>query len=664
MLTTTRGRRFSWRGRALAAVLVALPVFGIAAGPTWADDPAKPAVPVEAKAKKQGKANKKQAKAQAKLEAAAAETTPEQAEKAREAFSALRDLQAALDKADKAGPKPAAASSLPARPARVVTPPTLDAAGLDELVAKSMTGGKPSTIPVIGDEEFVRRVYLDVTGKIPTLDQIRSFLTNKDKAKRAKLVEALLESPEFSSNLARYWRDVVFYRAPNPNPAQVGYPMYEAWLAEQFAKKRAWDEIASEIITATGPYDENGASAFGLAQMAQPVEMAGEVSRVFMGVQIQCAQCHDHPNAPWKRDQFHEFAAFFAGINSRRRPKGDGPQVFELVSRPGIPRYTKPDLKDPTKSTPVEPKFFLGDAKPVGHKLSSKDRRAIAASYVVGQDNPWFARSFVNRTWTALVGEGFYNPVDDMGPGREATSSEVLETVADQWQKGGYDIRWLYRVVLTSKTYQRESRSTNSSAGRTPFASNCPSRLRGDQIYDALATALDLPLDSLNGRFIREGAVGKGKGAGKAAAPASEIEKMIAKRLEGQPKIVQQAVMANVALRANPRFRFNTLFGIDPSTPSDEVLGTIPQALFLMNSPLVNRGVTAANNTMLGELLKSTPDNRAVLDTLYHKVLARRPTPKEVAVCGRYVEATGDRKEAFEDILWGLINSTEFISRR
>ena len=639
---TIRELRNSWRRRALAAVLVAAPVLGIGltTGPSWAGD-GEPAL---------------------KKAETGADAGIDQAGKSREALAALKDFQKAIDATDKPDAKALVAKSAP-RPVKTITAPTFSSTRLDELVGKSVAGTKTATSPMTTDEEFVRRIYLDVTGKIPTIDQTRAFLTSRDKAKRAKLIDGLLAGPEFSANWARYWRDVVYYRASNPNPAQVGYPMFESWLTEQFAANRPWDDISRDIITASGPFDTNGASAFGLAQMAQPVEIAGEVSRVFMGVQIQCAQCHDHPNAPWKRDQFHEFAAFFAGVRQRREPKADGPAVFALVSQPGIPRYTKPDLKDPTKNIPVSPKFFLADAKPVPERLTSAARRDLAASYIVSQDNPWFAKSYVNRVWASLIGEGFYNPVDDIGPGRDANSVEILDELAEQWQKGGYDIRWLYRVVLNSKTYQRESRSTNSAAGRTPFASNCPSRLRGDQIYDALATALDLPLDNLNGRMIRDGAAGKGKNAKAGVSPA-QVEKAISKKLEGQPKVVQQVVKANVALRINPRFRFNSLFGVDPSTPPDEVLGTIPQALFLMNSPVVNRGVTAANGTMLGELLRSTPDNLAVLETLYYKVLARRPSSKEISICGNYVERLGNRKEAFEDILWSLVNSTEFISRR
>lgn len=176
------------------------------------------------------------------------------------------------------------------------------------------------------------------------------------------------------------------------------------------------------------------------------------------------------------------------------------------------------------------------------------------------------------------------------------------------------------------------------------MAANCPSRLRADQIFDALAQALDLPMD------------GQGPLAGRVGALAKK----------GMAKAIQESVgkTKGMARGGGPRGGFNQIFGVDPSMPNDDVLGTIPQALFLMNSPIVNGGVAARPNGVLGQILASTQDNRAALNALYLRVLAREPTNKEVATCGRYVETVGNRREAFEDIFWTLINSTEFITRR
>jgi hypothetical protein len=328
------------------------------------------------------------------------------------------------------------------------------------------------------------------------------------------------------------------------------------------------------------------------------------------------------------------------------------PPVFEVVAQ-GRPNYTMPDLKDPHKQIPVAPKFFLASAADhVPPRLNAQARRELAASYITGQDNPWFARAFVNRIWYVLMGDAFYNPVDDLGPNRTANAPEVINSLAEQWQKGGYDIKWLFRTILNTHAYQRESRSTNTAAGRTPFAANCPSRLRADQILDSLVQALDLSLN--NPHRGGGGGPANKKGQGKAAAKKAILA-------AGLPKAAGKGQGGGAG---NPRAAFNTLFGMDPSTPNDDVLGTIPQALFLMNSPLLSRAIRGNGDTMLGELLASTADDRAVLDALYLRVLARRPNAKEVQVCSRYMEAVGDRHEVFEDILWSLVNSTEFVSRR
>jgi hypothetical protein len=569
---------------------------------------------------------------------------------AREAMEALRELNAAVQRDSKAGEKSSAAA-LPALPKKKVVPPTLTPAELDALVEKSLESSKAPLVSITSDVEFVRRIYLDVTGKLPTPEQTRAFVTTREKDKRPKLIEHLLNSPEYATNWARYWRDVIKYHATNQNANQVGYNELDTWLAKQLSKNRPWDEISRDLITGTGRNDENGAVAFALSHEVQAVEMAGEVSRIFLGVQIQCAQCHDHPNDSWKRQQFHEFAAFFAGAQRRRANPKENPAVFEVRDQPRA-RYTMPDLKDPTKQIPIAPKFFLtSDAKPLPMSLTPAERHALAADYVTNQDNPWFAKAYVNRIWYTLLGDSFYSPVDDMGPQRTAKAPEVLEALATQWQKGGYDVRWLFRTILNSKTYQREVRSTFSPSGRTPFASNAPSRLRADQILDSLAQALNLPLDGRPGG-PGPGMTKKGGALAKKNSIAADLKGATAKKAAGMGR------------NFGPRNLFNGLFGVDPSIPSDDILGTIPQALFLMNGPQVNRAVEARPNTVLGEILSATPDNRQALNALYLRVFAREPTAKEVQTCGRYIETVGNRREAFEDILWSLINSTEFITRR
>jgi hypothetical protein len=579
--------------------------------------------------------------------------TRDEATMAREVFRAVQQLRAAVE-AEKQENGTAAPTPLPRRPERTVVPPTLTSADLDRMLADYLRKTNPriEPSPLTSDVEFVRRVYLDLAGVPPSPGQVAAFVGDRTRDKRARLIDALLQSPECARNWARYWRDVIRFHATNENLLQIRYDLLESWLADRFAQNTRWDEIARDLITATGRVDENGAVSFALAHEAKPVELAGEVSRIFLGVQIQCAQCHDHKTDSWKREQFHEFAAFFSGAKAHpvvRGMPGKLP-VFEVATQARA-RYAMPDLHDPKKQIPVAPAFFLAPSKDESRlpmNLDAAQRRALGASYITGQDNPWFARAFVNRMWYVLMGDPFYDAVDDLGPERTPKAKELIETLADQWQKGGYDIRWLFRTIANTQGYQRRVRSTANPAGKTAFAAVCPGRLRSDQIVEALVEALGLPTDLTAVPTSAGGPKGKkaANDLGLAGAP-------------GPAKGVAKAVRLG-----GPRLLLNSLFGVDPSLPNDEVLGTIPQALFLMNGPMIHNRTQARPGTVLGEILATAPDDRTALNALYLRVLSRQPNADEVRTCKAYLSRVGNRVEAFEDFYWALLNTTEFLSRR
>jgi hypothetical protein len=571
---------------------------------------------------------------------------------------------------------------LPERPTRTVTPPTLTTAELDRLIKQFLTATAPKVEPatLTTDVEFVRRIYFDVIGHPPTPAQVDSFVRDRSKDKRARLIDALLTTPEYARNWANYWREVISFHATNENLNRVRFDAFEDWLAKRLQANTPWDTIVAGMITAMGRNDENGAVALSLAHEARPVELAGEVSRIFMGVQIQCAQCHDHKTDAWKRRQFHEFAAFFQGVQAKQIEKAapGQPPVFGVIEK-GARRYTMPELDNPAKQIPIAPRFFLASSKsrpapalPEG--LAVAERRAMAASYVTGQDNPWFAKAYINRVWYVLMGEAFYEPIDDIGPEREPRALEVLGPLAEQWQKGGYDVRWLFRTILNTDAYQRRVRSTANAAGKTPFASSCASRLRADQVFDALVQALAIPLDSSGNlaAAAKNNGAGRGprKGDGGAKGQSPVAEKLLTKK--GAAKAAEAAGLASQvgkkaggAMRAGgPRVPFDRLFGVDPSVANEDVVGTIPQALFLMNGPIVTNRTQARPGMVLGEILSTAPNPRAALGALYLRVLSRGPTKEEVEICNRHMGTVANLNEAFEDIYWGLINSTEFLTRR
>jgi hypothetical protein len=489
------------------------------------------------------------------------------------------------------------------------------------------------------DETYLRRVSMDLIGLPPTPSEITAFALDPSPDKRAKAVDRLLARPEFGQNWGRYWRDVILYRRADDRAVLASASIGD-YLTEQFNKNVPWDQTARSFITATGDVRENGATGIVLAQFGSTPDITSEVARIFMAIQIQCAQCHDHPFDRWKRNQFHELAAFFPRIALRPvKPADAQKRSFDVIGldreRPakvknamiplGSLEHYMPDLKNPTaEGTLMQPVFFItGQKLPLG--TPDAKRRETIARWITSPQDEWFAKAFVNRIWSEMVGEGFYEPVDDIGPDRDCNAPETLDYLAKQFVAHNYDVKWLYRTIAATSSYQLDSRSRHL-PGQTPFLANCPQLLRADQVFDALVSALGIQNEKVD-----RADVGK-------------------KNAYGQPRTA--------------RTLFDYVFGYDPSERRDELSGSIPQVLVLMNSPQLARAMNGDSPTALGKLLASTKDDSAVAEELYLRCLAREPKPDELKTCLDYVKKTGNRNEAFEDVLWALVNSTEFIHRK
>ncbi|MCX7422494.1 MAG: DUF1553 domain-containing protein, partial [Planctomycetia bacterium] len=281
-----------------------------------------------------------------------------------------------------------------------------------------------------------------------------------------------------------------------------------------------------------------------------------------------------------------------------------------------------PDLMQPAdQGRLMTPAFFVTNAK--GRTgMEDEDRRALFAKFVTSPTNPWFAKSFVNRIWGELLGEGFYMPIDDMGPERMARMGSVLDYLATEFVKHDHDIQWLIRTIMNTKTYQRQVRFNEPTENPVPFASAVPTRLRADQLLNAVVKVL-----------------GVDEGPRHSSGP------------------LQRG-------RRTPREQVEALFGFDPSTPQDELLGNVPQALFLMNLPQISNALKAEGNTRLGQILANNKTDKGAISELYLAFLARDPSDKELAIAVDYLAKVGDRREAFEDLAWSLLNSSEFLSKR
>jgi hypothetical protein len=511
-------------------------------------------------------------------------------------------------------------------------PPPEVAKELDRRLQDELfTPASAQLAPRTDDETFLRRVTLDTVGRQPLPDEVTKFALDPDPAKREKLIEKLLATEKYGQNWARYWRDVIMYRLTEQR-AQIASQPLQDYLSKQLNENAPWSDVATAFITAIGDVKENGNAALIVAQEGKPEETVAEISRIFLGINIQCAQCHDHPTDRWKREQFHELAAFFPRVASRPEmgdqrtiivSANDGPgRGFRggnaMFRFRGMPEHFMSDLNNPqARGKQMQPVFFLtGQSLPTGTK--DAERRETLAKWITAKDNEYFAKALVNRLWSELVGEGFYEPVDDIGPDRTPTAPYTLNYLSKEFIASGYDVKWLFTTIVSSEAYQRESRPRRE-ANQTPFTANVPQRLRADQIYDNLLTALNLS----GGRGMYGG-------------------------------------------RGGARFTFQSVFGYDPSTPRDEVQGSIPQALAMMNGGLVNGAMTSVvrGSGGRGSWLARTPNDDDAISDLYLGTLARSPSERELTTCKEYIKESNSRTQAYEDLLWTLVNSAEFLHRR
>jgi hypothetical protein len=527
-------------------------------------------------------------------------------------------------------------------------PPQEAATRINRLLAsEAPSQATAESTPQADDETFLRRVYLDLVGELPRPEEITAFSLDGSPNKRREVVDRLLADSRYGANWARYWRDVILFRRSDQR-ALLAAESVTRYLTEEFNRGTSWKQIATEFLTAQGNLAEEGRTALLASQWGETSDTTAEVSRILMGVQIQCAQCHDHKTDRWKREQFHQLAAFLPRFQIRRVEQEGKRISFQIVSKDGdgtarrkagpnqkanrrLEHYM-PNLEDPAaEGTLMQPVFFLTGAK-LEPGASDRQRRQQLAEWITSRDNPWFARAVVNRIWAELVGEGFYEPIDDLGPDKNCTAPKTLDLLARQFVEHDYDLKWLFRAITATEIYGRPSHPRRN-PDQAAFAAVCPQPLRADQLFNNLAYVLSVP--------------------------------------EEAPENMKRAGVGEAAARFlnSPRGRFIAAFGFDPSAPRDELSGSIDQALLMMNTPALSRAISARGTisggpTLLAQLLADEEDDETVIVELYLRCLAREPKPGEITACREHLAQVRDRDEAFEDILWALVNSTEFLYRQ
>jgi hypothetical protein len=507
-----------------------------------------------------------------------------------------------------AGTAPAAEKIVPKDRDRI--DPAQLARTIDEAVTRQLTAEKVAPAPRADDAEFLRRAYLDLTGVIPPADKAAAFLDSRDPDKRAKLIDDLLADPRFGRHMADIWQALLVQH--DADNRRIQFDPLGRWLEEKFNKDTPWDQFVTDLVTASGTQDENGAVTFFLANLS-PDKVNDRVSRTFLGVHLQCAQCHNHPFTKWKQTDYWGMAAFFMrvspGGNVNKMAK-DGSALGVSENASGKGRTAK--LPESAKVVPA--KFFLGEEAKV---KAGEPYRPVLAAWLTAKDNPYFARALVNRVWGQLFGRGFTNPVDDFRDDNPVSHPELLRELSAQFAAGGFDVKDLFRAICNSQAYQRTSKpsAAGDDADLRLFGRMAIKPLTPEELYDSLELVL-------------------GKSTDRAERPRNG---------------------AKVG-PVTPRTAFVNFFQVDETADPTEYQAGIPQALRLMNAPQMNRA-----DGVLRSVDRSGSTAAQVVERLYLATLSRRPEPAEGKLVVDYVTRHGEKpRDAYGDVLWALLNSSEF----
>jgi hypothetical protein len=490
---------------------------------------------------------------------------------------------------------------------------------IDELIALRWKADNVAPAPLADDAEFFRRASLDLCGRIPAGSEVRDFLADNSGEKRQAAIERLLDSPTYIVNMTNRWREVMLPEATSEQEVRFVLPGFEAWLRSRIAENRNFDEIAREIITL--PVDQQDVvgfnqpqaptpAAFYRAKQGKPENLGAATSRLFLGVRIECAQCHDHPFDQWKQGQFWSYAAFFAEFQPMA-----GENVGETVLNMLKDRRS---LKIPDTETVANAGFLDGQNPDWADGVSSREK---LAAWITSPRNPWFARAAANRVWAQLFGTGIVDPPDDFGPNNPPSHPELLDELAKSLIDHHYDLKFLMRAIALSETYQRTSRRTDPSQD-TPrtYGRMAVRAMSPEQIFDSLAQATG---------YL-------------------------------QPFNPEEALDFN----SDPaRQEFLETFAND-SESTTERQSTILQALTLMNGSFVASATDVAPSQMLAAVAEAPfLNDQERVEALFYATLSRPPQPAELERFVGYIKSGGaqaDPKLALADVLWALMNSSEF----
>jgi len=470
-------------------------------------------------------------------------------------------------------------------------------------------GIEPS--PPVEDAGFLRRVFLDTIGTLPTPAEARQFLTADQPDKRARLIDTLLQRPEYADYWTMRWTDLL--RADKTKITPQGTVGLSRWLRRQFAANRPYDQMVREVLTAQGPVQSESPASFYKA-LEKPEVASRSISQLFLGVRIECAQCHHHPSERWSQEDYAGLVGFFTGMALKPLPEGTEAVVMRAGQDAPHPRTGQPVAARPLGAPPAQ---FQGVA----------DRRQVLAQWVTAPDNPFLARAVANRLWAHYLGRGLVEPIDDLRATNPATNEPLLDALAKHLRESNYDLQSLTRLILNSQVYQLSSATNDSNRDdRQHFSHASPKPLPAEVLLDAVCQATGVP-EKFNGwpTGVRAIQVWDNR------MPSYFF------RIFGRP------VRASVCECERS------------SEPS------ISQALHLMNAPEIQDKLAHRRGTARAWADSSRP-LAELADEIYLATLARFPSAAERELFLETVEDTREgRRQAVEDLLWAVLNTKDFL---
>jgi len=488
---------------------------------------------------------------------------------------------------------------------------------VDGLVWQKLQRLNITPSPVCDDHTFIRRATTDICGRIPTQEEVRAFLADSSPDKRSRLVDHLLLQPDFADFWANKWVDLL-----RPNPYRVGIKAvfnYDHWIRQSFHDRKPWDQFVRELITAKGSTFRNGAVTM-FRDRREPEEITTMVSRLFVGVRLECAKCHHHPFEVWGQEDFYSFAAYFAKIGRKGTglsPPISGSEEFFFTG-------TRGSVSHPVTGAKLDPRPLFGTAPEV---IEGKDARESLAAWITSPENHLFAQVMANRVWADLMSRGLVEPVDDFRATNPASNGPLLKALGEHFRDSGFSLTELVRVIVKSHVYQLSSlpNETNSADTRN-YSRHYRHRLRAEVLLDSVTLVTGIPQEF------------------EAMPPDSNSRQIWTHRAD--------SLFLDTFGRPDPNQ--------DP--PCERTTdSTVVQSLHLMNSEQLYRDVTS-DKAFAKQLADSNKDADTIAKDLYQKVFSRNPVPEETQLVRDLLAAEGaNRRQVIEDLVWAMLNSAEFV---